>query len=649
MNFIHKLFLMLCLFPMCLFSQTGSTTLEEAPSFYPNEDRINREDITWHYLNVPENWDIPAGPKVKLAVGILKSTSENGDATPLVCIEGGPGASGLREVWGWLNHPIRKHSDIIMVDARGTGFSEPRLCPDLGQKFLEILSTDQDHTQDEKNKAEAALACKKDLLNRGIDIRAYTSKAIAQDLHALKEALNYKDWKVYAVSYGTQIAQVYANDFPEDIEALLLDSPISDLSQYYNRNTTNYANALQRFFDVCKKDPDCNGKYPNLEKFYYEVLEQLENEPLTVKVDKKFVPEGTFTYNVEDFKAVVQRTLYNKRLLEISPELIYQFHSRDEKVMGALSTLIASFSRVLLGLDYGTYYCITCNEAIPNNSITAYNADEAQHKKIKGGLSFYRSDFTVCDNWNQGDEDFSFTPYDLSNLSSLTIPVAVFAGGFDPITPIGNGKATAAKFQNATFVDASYYGHASSFYLGGHSTVDAFIKEPYKKLDETNFEFETKLHYVTDLHINGGIPNLANSLNELDLLFFAPFAIALVILLVTFLGYTFSLIKRRGGNKNGKLMKLLLVLTSVSGLVSVIGFVLGISDTASKNIYALAFGLPERYGYAFTMQWIFTGLLLLTLLYFILRIRKIVNTGVVVTILFSCILLGTYYYYWGFF
>ena len=645
MNFIKKLFFVLYLFSFSLFSQTNNIKLESASSFYPNEDQINQEDIVWGYLSVPENWDKPKGIKIKIAVAVLKKISENTDKNPIVYIEGGPGAGGIEGIRSWLNHPLRKNRDIVLMDIRGVGFSEPKLCPDLGKRFLEILATNQNYEKDEQDKAVAALACKRDLISRNIDISTYNSKSIAKDLNALKKVLKHENWNVFGVSYGTQLAQVYANDFPDDIKSLILDSSISDISQYYNRNTTNYSGSLNKVFEACKKDPNCNIQYPNLEQIYYETIVRLEKDPITVQVDKKIIQKGTFTYNAEDFKIAIHQALYQKWLIEVLPLLIYQFNQENKD---ALSALVAAFSGAL-GLDYGAYYCVSCTEVIPFNSISEFNQDASKYKKLKGGLSFYKSDFTVCEEWNKGSEELSFVPNELSDLSVLTAPVLVFSGGFDPITPDSNGKITQAKFKNAFLVNAPNYGHAPSFSRAGYKIIPEFINNPNQKPDTSGFQSKQMVHFVNEVKVNGGVSNFANSLNEFNLLFLSPFLIAVIILLISIFYFLFSLIKNKKDTKTNKILKLLIVLTSFLGLFCLVGFILAISNTAALNFYILAFGLPTSYNYLFVIQLLFIGLLVITILYFLFKIRKISDVSIVTSILFSSTLMGIYFYYWGFF
>ena len=46
----------------------------------------------------------------------------------MLYLEGGPGDSALASIEVWLNSPFRQTRDIVLLDQRGTGYSDPRLC-----------------------------------------------------------------------------------------------------------------------------------------------------------------------------------------------------------------------------------------------------------------------------------------------------------------------------------------------------------------------------------------------------------------------------------------------------------------------------------------------------------------------------------------
>lgn len=644
MKNIIKLVLLVYMCSNQLFSQTNSFKLEKTTTFFKGEENINEDNIEWDYLIVPENWDNPNGKTIKIAIAILKRRSNKTDKNAVIYLEGGPGAGGINRIWSWLDHPLRNNNDIILIDVRGTGFSFPKFCPDLGKEFLEILAKNQNSTQDEQQKMIAAMACKDDLLKRNIDINSYNSKSIARDLNALKKVLKYKSWNVYGISYGTYVAQIYANDFPEDIKSLILDSSISDISEYYNKNTTNYVASLERVFEDCKSDPNCNKQYPNLERTYYNIIKKLDKNPITVDVDKKIIANGYFSYNSEDFKIAIQQSLYRKRLIELLPLLITEFDKNNKKT---LSSLVSAFSGAL-GLDYGQYYCMSCDEAVPNNSISQFQKDASKYKQLNGGLSFYKSDFVVCDNWNSGNNVNRKAKNDLSRLSEIKAPVLVFSGIFDPITPVLNGVTTVKKFKNGILVNAPVYGHTPSFSEEGFDIVAEFINNPSHKLSITTLQSDNKVNFITDIVISSGISSLSDSLGQFNLLFFVPFFIAIIILFITVFNFTYLLIRKRESNIENKIMKYIIIINVILGLFVVIGLAFAIDNTARTNFYILAFGIPNQFSYLFAVQWVYVVLTFITTFYFIFKMKFLYSRSIIVTIIFSLFVLITYFQYWGF-
>lgn len=622
--------------------QAQGVGFEETTSFYPTSETLQKDTIVWGYLTIPENWEDPESSIIKVAVCVLKNTSNSANADSVVFIQGGPGAGGIQNIWSWRNHPLRQKNDIVLFDVRGTGFSKPRLCPDLGEQLLEILSKNQSKAQDEQQKTMAALSCKTALLNKGIDVEAYHSLSVAKDLNTLKNQLGYANWNVYGVSYGTYMAQVYASTYPDDIKTVTLDSSIPDITTYYTQNTSNYINSLTKIFELCKNDAQCNSEYPDLEKVYYKTIADLEKNPITVSVDREVLESEEFTYNAEDFKVAVQQALYHKQLIEIIPVLIYQFKERNEEALG---NLVAAFSN-LLGMDYGVYYCVSCNETLPNNSIAEYQKNVSRYPRLKGGISFYESDFKVCKSWNLTRTD-SIAHHDTSQLADLSAPVLVFAGEHDPITPQSNGKKTARKFKNATAIIGSTYGHVPSFTQIGNQVAAAFINNPHEKIEVRAFEKAKRVHLTGGVTMNSGISKMGNSLNQVNPIFLAPLCIAIGIMVVFAFVYAVKLLRKKYTTNQDRIIRMLSILISTIGVVGLVSLVSTLLKVAGKNYFILAFGLPDNFSYIFTLLFSFIALLLVALLYFVLQLKKISDRSIVFSVLFSNMLLVTYLLYWG--
>ena len=622
-----------------LSAQNGS--FEETECFHQYASYLTEADITWGYLSVPEDWDNPNTDSIKIAVSVLKNKAKKSNAEALVFIQGGPGAPSVEDVWSWLEYKLREDYDIILFDIRGTGYSEPSLCPDLGKEFLSILAKNQPPSEDEKQKTNAALACKQELIKKGINGEAYNSIAVANDMHALKSALGYKSWNIYGVSYGSYTSQVYASMFPNDIDKIVLDSSIPDISSYYTDNTDNYMISLDKVFQACKADPKCSETYSGLKNTYFEVIADLKKNPISVPVDKNLVESETFTFNSEDFKVAVQQALYNKQLIEVIPLLISQFHERNEDAIG---NLVPAFSS-LLAMDYGVYYCVSCNETLPRNSFSEYTMKGNSIDRLDGPISFYESDFKVCEAWNLNRKD-SLHFQDLSSLKEANFPVLVFAGEFDPITPEKNGLQTANNFKNSNAVTAFTYGHVPSFTNLGNQAVANFIREG--KFPEANTFKEAKaLQIVNEVTTNAGVSKLGASLQEQNLMFLGPLILAILFMIAFIFVHGIKLLRKKYPTTSDKIVRVGCLLSSILGIATLAGYVNALLNTLDLNYFILAFGLPSNYDYLYNLTVLFLIIFGLTTLYYFIKIKHLHERSILFSVIFSHILLAVYLIYWG--
>ncbi|CAA7196355.1 Tripeptidyl aminopeptidase [Chryseobacterium potabilaquae] len=594
----------------------AQTKLEKVKSYFPDSKELRKDNIDWYRFSVPENWEKVNEKKISLAVAVLKSKMTS-KQEPVVFIQGGPGGNTIAETMFWVDHPLRKNHDIILVDLRGTGFSEPKLCPDLGKKFFEILSKNQSEEQDVKDKVKVSLECRQDMINQGIDLNSYNSISVANDLHALKNVLKIQKWNMYGVSYGTYISQNYAKIFPNDVQSLILDSSIPNISEYHTNNTQNYMLSLSKLFKSCKEDTKCNKEYPNLEEVYYNTISELEKKPITVEVDQSIIQSGKFTYNAEDYKIAIQQSLYDKKLVEVLPLLIYQF---KEKNTATLAGLVQAFSGAL-SLNYGNYFCFTCNEVIPYNNLQKYDSISSKYKKLNGGLSFYRSDFSVCSQWNNNQDILKLRNISLKNDNPFK--VLILSGGFDPITPTYFANETSLNFNNNGLIVNGYtYGHGLGYTKSGASIIRNFV-ESKPITDSLKQYFNQKdVAFKTGITLNKGVVKMTGDMSSKQWYYFIPLIISLLVVFVVFISTLFTII-----SKKGKIIVnvFLLFLTSLLLIAFTISLGLGINSTLKDNFYLLAFGLPSKWNLAFQL---YRVSLLLSIITFVISLIKVFKSNI---------------------
>ena len=155
--------------------------------------------------------------------------------------EGGPGysttgtAASYAEMYG---HLLRRRN-LLLVDQRGTGLSEPIDCPLLQNSNVVY--------------ADAAAACAAQLGDRADD---YTTALSADDLAAVVSSLGLGPIDLYGDSYGTFFAQVFAGRHPDQLRSLVLDSayPAYGEDAWY---PTQGPAMRSSFALVCRRTPAC--------------------------------------------------------------------------------------------------------------------------------------------------------------------------------------------------------------------------------------------------------------------------------------------------------------------------------------------------------------------------------------------------------
>ena len=164
--------------------------------------------------HLPVPLDPSAASPGTITLALRRHRAPVGDARDaVVALAGGPGQAALpfAEQFASMLGPIIATRDLIVFDQRGTGLSNPLSCrgvmPSSGGG--------------REGAAVAACAAK-----IGSVRTFFTTAQSAADIEAIRQAGGYEKLVLYGTSYGTKVAERYAQSYPTPVEALVLDSVV---------------------------------------------------------------------------------------------------------------------------------------------------------------------------------------------------------------------------------------------------------------------------------------------------------------------------------------------------------------------------------------------------------------------------------------
>lgn len=213
-------------------------------------------------VTVPVDYANPEGATAQIALSRIPATGEK--IGSLLLNPGGPGVSGLSMVTVGNRTELAERFDRVGFDPRGVGSSVPAIsCLTPQQADAERAEPPLDNTP---AGIAAAEADNKQYADRcaersGTDLLAHVgTREVIQDMDVLRSALGDEKLSYLGYSYGTRLGSAYAEKFPLNVRAMVLDGAV-DSSQDPVQESLRQAAGFQGVFDAyaadCAKSADC--------------------------------------------------------------------------------------------------------------------------------------------------------------------------------------------------------------------------------------------------------------------------------------------------------------------------------------------------------------------------------------------------------
>src|ERR1043166_8583557 len=229
-------------------------------------------------FEVFENRETRKGRKINLNVLVLPATGPQRERDALFYFAGGPGSAATEDAPGvaQMLAKIREHRDLVFVDQRGTGKSNPLNCQ-------LVDPADQQSYLGSFYPVEATKKCREELEKRA-DLTLYTTNIAMDDIDDVRAALGYDQITLYGGSYGTRASMVYMRRHPQHVRAAVLHG-ISPTNQYMPLHfPQDTERALQGVLAECEAEEACHKAFPAVKDDAAYALGILRQSPAQAEV-----------------------------------------------------------------------------------------------------------------------------------------------------------------------------------------------------------------------------------------------------------------------------------------------------------------------------------------------------------------------------
>lgn len=407
-------------------------------SLHPSQIRAAgpKQTVRCGTLNLLE--DRSGGSERRIKVPVLVFKSKYPSEPPIVELAGGPGQSwadlGLETLTASTTADLG--SDWIFFEQRGTGLSLPLLsCPELEATSMDNMGMQMD----------PLLTCRDRLRGYGIDLTAYTTRAMAADVDEMRRTLGYKKIVLSGTSFGTAWGLEVMRQFSDSLDSLILDSVLAPQLPALQHGSSGRNDALTALLTACKSNPACDTRFPDLENTLLQDLATLERTPLHWSLS----PGGLFTSS-DYVWAIDDLQFYQPELLPFFLQTVHDtiaanktsLDGADARVQATMMHSGSATSRLAVGM----YLSVFCDL---NQKVTM-EAVQADVAKARPALQpYFRNSklamLKTCQEWGVKQVDA-----DVLTALTSSVPTLILSGGLDPRTPPAWATDTAKTLHRAS-------------------------------------------------------------------------------------------------------------------------------------------------------------------------------------------------------
>ncbi len=367
-------------------------------------------------LIVPEDRLTGKGRTIPVRFVVFPATGPDRAPDPVVYFAGGPGVSAITDIPVWLPilQNLNLNRDLVFIEQRGTGQSNPLNCPASSLPLAD--------------RAALRAAVQSCLARLHADLRFYTTAMFTDDVSQILTDLHYATADLIGGSYGATAEQVFLLRHPGQVRTITLMNGTLLTIPMYERQPGNSQLALDYVFALCERQPACHQAFPHLAADWAALWASLGRSPWVIPAAQS--PTGkTVSVDQDAFADDLYQALHASEIAPI-PVIVHTLGAATNKA-AALASLLKALQAAGPGGTGGgatpmMQYEILCAEPWATSQPAALSDQQ--------GSFDYHNDLHTAQ-WYQYVCPLiprSAAAVGSQQLTASSVPVLAFSGQADP-------------------------------------------------------------------------------------------------------------------------------------------------------------------------------------------------------------------------
>jgi pimeloyl-ACP methyl ester carboxylesterase len=386
-------------------------------------------------MTVPEKRANPVRT-ISVAAVHIPTTAER-PGRPIVFLMGGPGipATVMAAVppYFTLFQRLREQADVILVDQRGIGMSEPSIdCPVNESAPTDLFLSRERFVQLTRDRVTS---CASQFRSNGIDPTAYNTIESADDIEALRKALGVEQIDLLAFSYGSRLALMYVQRHGGHVGRVVLQG-VNGPGLVLKRPAP-VTRKLDRIAEALKNDSAWRGP-TELRAVAQAARQRLAKTPARVTIsDRRTGRQLDLAVGRDGFDALVGLSPDDARL----PALLVSVAANDDRVLARF--VEAAWNGMGTGTVGLMARAVNCAADRPDSRWALVRSESAT-----APFDMPIDNEFLTDQFCQS-VGYTTPPVEFAGSVRSSVPLLLITGSLDSTNPIENADDVARGFTNA--------------------------------------------------------------------------------------------------------------------------------------------------------------------------------------------------------